>query len=88
LATAYASAMARGGKATVSDNEHARALLSTAKSQEAYEAIVGQMLQEIKAAQAAPQHVRENLRGQIGGSGHSATPSAPPIPAGWSVKEH
>ena len=69
LATAYAGAMARGGKATVADNEHARELLSTAKSQEAYEAIVSQMLQEIKAAQAAPQHVRSNLRGQISGKG-------------------
>jgi hypothetical protein len=87
LATAYAGAMARGGKATVSDNEHARELLSTAKSQEAYEAIVSQMQQEIAAAQRAPQHVRDNLRGQISGRGgdHGATtvpnPVAAPAPA-------
>jgi hypothetical protein len=69
LATAYAGAMARGGKATVTDNQHARDMLSTAKSQDAYEAIVDQMQQEIKAAKAAPQHVRDNLRGQISGKG-------------------
>lgn len=93
LATAYAGAMARGGKATVSDNEHAREMLSTAKSQKAYEAIVDQMQKEIAAAQAAPQHVRQNLRGQISGKGgsHGATtvpnPVAAPLPSGWSVQE-
>ncbi|NTB05799.1 hypothetical protein [Agrobacterium tumefaciens] len=76
LATAYANAMARGQKATVGDMHEARELLTTAKSQDAYEAIVNQMLQEIKAAQRAPQHVRENLRGQISGRGgdHGAPP--------------
>lgn len=79
LATAYAGAMARGGKATVSDNEHAREMLSTAKSQEAYEAIVGQMQKEIKAARAAPQQVRENLRNEISGGGNRhAAPAAKP----------
>jgi hypothetical protein len=82
LATAYAGAMARGGKATVSDNEHARELLSTAKSQEAYEAIVSQMQQEIKAARAAPQHVRENLRNEISGGGNHAAAPAPAKPGG------
>lgn len=76
LATAYANAMARGQKATVSDMHEARELLTTAKSQDAYEAIVNQMLQEIKAAQRAPQRVREHLRGEISGRGgdHGAPP--------------
>jgi hypothetical protein len=82
LATAYAGAMARGGKATVTDNDHARELLSTAKSQEAYEAIVGQMQQEIKAARAAPQHVRENLRNEISGGGNRTAAPAPAKPVG------
>jgi hypothetical protein len=69
LATAYAGAMARGGKATVSDNEHARELLSTAKDQRAYEAIVSQMLQEIEAAKRAPKAVRDSLSGEISGKG-------------------
>jgi hypothetical protein len=69
LATAYANAMARGQKATVSDMHEARDLLSTAKDQPAYEAIVSQMRMEISAAQRAPQRVRENLRGEISGRG-------------------
>jgi hypothetical protein len=78
LATAYAGAMARGGKATVSDMQHAREILSTAKSQPAYEATVSQMQQEIAAAQRAPQNVRNNLRGQINGRGGSH--DAPTVP--------
>lgn len=76
LATAYASAMARGNKPTVSDNEHARELLSTAKSQTAYEAIVDQMRQEIKAARAAPLQVRDNLRNEISGKGGTSAAAA------------
>lgn len=94
LATAYAGAMARGGKATVSDNEHARELLSTAKDQKAYDAIVNQMMLEIQAAQRAPQVVRGHLREQISGrgksGGHSTVPNpvaAPALPSGWSVQE-
>jgi hypothetical protein len=88
LATAYAGAMARGGKATVTDNEHARDLLSTAKSQPAYEATVAQMQQEIAAAKRAPKQVRDNLRNDISGKGaHGAAPAAGPLPSGWSVQE-
>jgi hypothetical protein len=75
LATAYAGAMARGGKATVTDNEHARELLSTAKSQQAYEAIVSQMQQEIAAAKRAPKQVRDNLRNDISGKGSHGAPA-------------
>lgn len=95
LATAYANAMARGQKATVHDMQEARELLSKAKSQQAYEAIVTQMQQEIAAAQRAPQQVRENLRGQINGKGgHGAqstqpTKASPTLPAknsrGWTL---
>jgi hypothetical protein len=69
LATAYASAMARGQKATVSDNEHARKLLSTAKDGPAYEATVNAMLGEIEAAKRAPRNVRDSLAGEIAGKG-------------------
>ena len=69
LATAYANAMARGQKATVSDMHEARDLLTTAKDQPAYEAIVEQMKLEIRAAQRAPQTVRSHLRNEISGRG-------------------
>jgi hypothetical protein len=78
LATAYAAAMARGNKPTVTDMEHSRELLLAAKSQDAYEAIVNQMLLEIQAARAAPQNVRNNLRNEISGKGgaHGGMPAA------------
>jgi hypothetical protein len=82
LATAYASAMARGNKPTVSDNEHARELLSTAKSQTAYEATVQQMQQEIAAAQRAPKSVRQGLSDEIAGKGGHAAPAATAPAAG------
>lgn len=77
LATAYAAAMARGGKPTVSDMEHSRELLSTAASQPAYEATVQQMQAEIAAAQRAPKTVRQGLTDSITGKGqHGAAPAA------------
>lgn len=86
LATAYAGAMARGGKSTVSDMEHAREILSTAKNHEAYKAIVGQIELEIQAAQRAPQRVRNHLRTEISGrgndhgdAGHGGAPAAKPL---------
>lgn len=92
LATAYANAMARGQKATVHDMEEARQLLTTAKDQRAYEAIVEQMKTEIAAAQRAPKSVRENLRNEVSGKGGhgapAAAPAAAPLPAGWSVEVH
>jgi hypothetical protein len=86
LATAYAGAMARGGKSTVSDMEHAREILSTAKNHQAYKAIVGQINLEIQAAQRAPQRVRTHLRTEISGRGGdhgggepSGSPAAKPV---------
>lgn len=88
LATAYASAMARGNKPTVSDMEHSRELLSTAKNDVAYEATVRQMQREIAAAQRAPKSVRQGLSDEIAGKGGHGAPAAPAIPSGWSFKEH
>lgn len=92
LATAYANAMARGQKATVEDNKHSRELLATATSQDAYEAVVNQMLQEIATARKAPEEVRQNLRGQISNrGGYTVVPNpvaAPSLPAGWTVQVH
>jgi hypothetical protein len=86
LVSAYAGAMARGQKPTVSDYEHALEILAAAQSQPAYEATVQQMQAEIRAAQAAPQHVRTNLRGQIGGGqSHGAAPANADHPADISA---
>lgn len=79
LVAAYAGAMARGQKPTVSDYEHARHILAEAQSQKAYEATVSQMFSEMEAASRAPQNVRDHLRNQITGKdGESHTPAAKP----------
>jgi hypothetical protein len=88
LVSAYAGAMARGQKPTVSDYDHARQILSAAQSQSAYEATVNQMFAEMAAASRAPQNVRGHLRDQIGGGDHGASSVAPSIPAGWTVRVH
>jgi hypothetical protein len=69
LVNAYGQAMARGGSATVSDKDHARELLSTAMDQPSYEAAVGQLQKEIRAAQAAPKDVRRAISADVSGRG-------------------
>jgi hypothetical protein len=78
LVSAYAGAMARGQKPTVSDYDHAREILAAAQSHDAYVATVKQMFAEMEAASRAPQNVREHLRGEISGKGggHSVVPVA------------
>lgn len=76
LVNAYGQAMARGGTATVSDKDHARELLSTTFDQPSYEAAVGQLQQEIKAAQAAPKTVRSNLSAELTGRHEAQGPVA------------
>ena len=85
LVSAYAGAMARGQKPTVSDYDHARQILSAAQSQSAYEATVNQMFAEMAAASRAPQNVREHLRGQIGGGAHAAPSAVADHPADISA---
>ena len=85
LVSAYAGAMARGQKPTVSDYDHARAILSAAQSQQAYEATVNQMFAELAAASRAPQNVRSHLRDQIGGGAHAASGAAADHPADISA---
>lgn len=63
LVNAYAAAVS-GGSPTVSDKEHARELLSTADSPEAYKAVVNQMITEANAALKAPKTVMEGMRSE------------------------
>lgn len=82
--TAYSQAMSRTGVNTVNAQQHAEALLSTATSQEAYQAVIGQMQQEMDMALTAPEKVKERIMSGIRG-GHKeeskplgVAPSAPP----------
>jgi hypothetical protein len=69
----YARAVNPKGTATVSDKEHARELLAATDSQEALEAKINVMRQEMQRGRAAPQDVARDLRANRPG----ATPAAP-----------
>ena len=67
LITAYARGISPTGVPTVSDKDHGREMLSTAKDQASYEAVVNQMMKELAAAQTAPGQVRGELRDAVTG---------------------
>lgn len=62
---AYARAVSPIGTPTVSDKDHARAMLSRADSHKALLAIMDQLEREMKAAEKAPAAVRDQLRRQF-----------------------
>jgi hypothetical protein len=68
LINTYARAISPTGVPTVSDKDHARQLLLTAKNEEAYKATVEAMKKEIDAAQKSPGQVRSNLSKAILGN--------------------
>ena len=59
---AYARAISPVGTPTVSDKDHARAMLSTADSHEQVVAIMGQLKKEMEAAGRAPGVVKKEIR--------------------------
>lgn len=75
---AYARAISPVGTPTVSDKDHARAMLSTADSHEQVLAIMGQLKKEMEAAGRAPGIVKKEIRegftkdNQSSGSGAGA----------------
>jgi hypothetical protein len=79
LINAYAAAVG-GGVPTVHDKEAAEAMLSTAQSPEAYQAVVNQLITEMDAALAAPRNVMDAMREHdVGGVG------VPSVTDGWSI---
>lgn len=70
----YARAVSPTGTPSVTAQEHARELLSTAYDQASYRAVIDQMRQEIAAARQAPRDVRGALYGAVGGMGGKAAP--------------
>ena len=77
LVNTYARAISPTGVPSVSDKQHARELLLTAKNQTAYNATVDALTREIEAAKRSPRETRESLREEY--SGHK--PSAGGIPS-------
>jgi hypothetical protein len=87
LVNLYARAISPSGTPTVSDKDHAREILDKAWSQGQFDAAVGMMRQEIRAALNSPGKVRDDMRarflgGQPGAEQPSASASAAPgVPA-------
>lgn len=74
LINVYARAISPSGVPTVADKEHAREILSTAYDAPSYQAVVGQMRQEISAARRSPGDVRGEFRRAISGNVPTMTP--------------
>jgi len=67
LVNVYARAINPTGVPTVSDKEHARAVLNTVQSPAQVEAVLGIINRELEIAKRAPQKVREQLRNSVTG---------------------
>jgi hypothetical protein len=78
----WARAISPSGTPTVADKEHANAVLNTAQSQEAYDAVLDQFKTEIQTALHAPADVKQALHdrfvGGAGGGGKGTEPTANP----------
>jgi hypothetical protein len=74
----YARAISPTGVPTVNDKQHAEQLLSTATGPDAYNAVLDQMLEEIKIAHGAPakakQEIEDIRKGRVPPSTQAATP--------------
>lgn len=90
LINAYSRAVSPSGTPTVSDKEHARAMLSTAQTPEQYASVISMMKREMAAAQRSPGQVRTEFREAVTRDKPMANPPPPAggVPAGWSVTEH
>lgn len=81
LVNLYARAISPTGAATVSDKDHARVLLNRAWSTGQFQAATDMMVQEIKAALASPEKVREEQRRRFLGGQSGAKPTTETAPA-------
>lgn len=79
LVNVYARAINPTGVPTVSDKEHARAVINTAQSPAQVDAVLGIINRELEIAKKAPQTVREGISGSITGNAGGAT-------GGWSIR--
>lgn len=86
---AYARAISPVGTPTVSDKDHARAMLSTADSHEQVVAIMGQLKKEMDAAGRAPgivkKDIRDNFTKDNAPSGGGSAPAKPKYQEGQTA---
>jgi hypothetical protein len=67
LVNVYARAINPTGVPTVSDKEHARAVLNTVQSPAQVDAVLGVINRELSIAQKAPEQVRQGIRESVTG---------------------
>jgi len=76
----YSKAISGGGTGALADREHAREMLSTAQSPEAYEAVLRQLQREVqvahRAARSAKELGKQDVEGDQGDRGASVVPGA------------
>ena len=68
LVNVYARAINPTGQPTVSDKEHARAVINAVQSPAQVEAVLGIINRELEIAKKAPRSVREALRSEVTGA--------------------
>lgn len=87
LVNLYARAISPTGQPTVSDKDHAREILQKSWSAGQFNAAVGMMKQEIDAALASPEKVREEMRRRFLSGQPGSQPGAAkhPAPAGGAA---
>jgi hypothetical protein len=73
LVNAYARAVSPTGTPAQAEKDHAREMLETAQSSQAYEAVLDQMNLEMEAARKSPGQVRQEFR--EGAAGDTSAPS-------------
>lgn len=77
--TAYGATMSRNGVNTVAAQERAHSVLDTADSQQAYNAGLDQLQQEVDVVEQAPAQARDSLiKGFFGAGGAPSPASGPP----------
>lgn len=85
LVNVYARAINPTGVPTVSDKEHARAVINVVQSPAQVNAVLGIINRELEIAKRAPATVREGIRTSITGESQQPKPVARPSGT-WSIK--
>ena len=83
LVNVYARAINPTGVPTVSDKEHARAVLNTVQSQEQVDAVLGIIRRELEIAKRAPATVRKATSSSITGPEKSSTTNGGASVSNW-----
>ena len=87
LVNVYARAINPTGVPTVSDKEHARAVINAVQSPAQVDAVLGIIKRELEIAKRAPQTVREGIRGSVVGTPQRRANDTAPAVGAYSDAE-